>query len=460
MRDSRQFTRRPLLAALIGASCVMPALAHADINPNFFGYARSGIGSTAGGGSQTCFKAAGAPAKYRLGNECETYAELGLGANLFDQQGTTFDFASRVAYVTAQDNDDESLKDDDNNIALREMFVTGTNAISGLPDGSTLWAGKRLYKRHDIHMNDYYYWDVSGPGVGISDIDLGVGNLSLAWVRSSGSASTEDFPDENQRLSDDTVDVRWTDIPTNPGGSLQIGVDYGRASTPEWKKDFYDDNDIDYDEGDKGWMGTIEHTQSNWFGGSNTVALQYATDGIITSNGNAIGRQSGGGISQDGDMWRVLDSGHVWLMPDKLDLLYTAIYEDKNMDDDSGRKWFSAGVRPVYYWNDIMSTAMELGYDHIEPQDNVDGYDGGDHHLTKLTLAQQWSAGRGAMVRPTIRLFATYAKWSGDAYEEQLSQDNYRQAHALDANSGPNNVDFNDTDGLTFGAQMEVWWGS
>src|SRR6056297_3339901 len=92
MTDSRQFPRRLLFTALIGASCVMPVLAHADITPYFFGYARSGIGSTASGGSQTCFKAAGAPAKYRLGNECETYAELGLGANLFDQQGTSFDF--------------------------------------------------------------------------------------------------------------------------------------------------------------------------------------------------------------------------------------------------------------------------------------------------------------------------------------------------------------------------------
>ncbi|MCI0509753.1 maltoporin [Chromohalobacter marismortui] len=453
MRDSRQFTRRPLLAALIGASCVMPALAHADINPNFFGYARSGIGSTAGGGSQTCFKAAGAPAKYRLGNECETYAELGLGANLFDQRGTSFDFASRVAYVTAQDNDAESLQDPDNDIALREMYVTGTNAIGGLPDGSTLWAGKRFYKRHDIHMNDFYYWDVSGPGVGISDIDMGVGNLSLAWVRSSGSDS-ENFPDGGQRLSDDTVDMRLTDIATNPGGSLQLGVDYGRASLPEWQEDFYDDNGIDYEEGDKGWMGTIEHTQSNWFGGSNTVALQYATDGIITSNGNAVGRPAGGLVSQDGDMWRVLDHGHVWLVQDKLDMLYTAIYEDKNMDDNTGRKWFSAGIRPVYYWNDIMSTAVELGYDRIEPQSNVSSYNGEDHHVTKLTIAQQWSAGRGAMIRPTIRLFATYAKWNGDAYEER------GVANSLDTGAGPNNVDFNDTDGLTFGAQMEVWWGS
>ncbi|WP_110670029.1 maltoporin [Salinicola halophilus] len=453
MIASRSVLRRPLLAAAIGASCTLPALAYADINPEFFGYARSGIGSTSGGGSQTCFQAAGAPAKYRLGNECETYAELGLGAQLYQQQDATFDFASRVAYVTAQDNDSESLQDDDNDIALREMYVSGYNVVDGLP-GATLWAGKRFYKRHDIHMNDFYYWDVSGPGVGISDIDVGTGTLSFAWVRSSGSDDGDGlFPDSGQQISDDTVDARWSAIPVNPGGTLELGVDYGRSSLSEWQEDYYDDRNVDYDNGDKGWMGTVQHTQSDWFGGSNTVAVQYATDGIITRDGNAVGRGSGA-LRQEGNMWRVLDHGQIWLAPDKVDLLYAAVYEDKDMDDNTGREWFSAGVRPSYYWNDIMSTALELGYDHISPQSGVQGYNGSDHHVTKLTIAQQWSAGRGALVRPTIRLFATYAEWNGDAY------DGDRGANSLSASAGPNNVDFNDNDGLTFGAQMEVWWGS
>ncbi|OLO02689.1 MULTISPECIES: maltoporin [Salinicola] len=453
MIASHNVLRRPFLAAVIGASCVVPALAHADINPEFFGYARSGIGSTSGGGSQTCFKSAGAPAKYRLGNECETYAEIGLGAQLYQQQDTSFDFASRVAYVTAQDNDDESLKDDDNNISLREMYVSGNNVVGGLP-GATLWAGKRFYQRHDIHMNDFYYWDVSGPGVGISDIDVGTGNLSFAWTRSEGNDDGDGlFPDSGQQISDDTLDARWSDIPVNPGGTLELGVDYGRSSLSEWQKDYYDDQDVDYDEGDKGWMGTIEHTQSGWFGGSNTFAVQYATDGIITRDGNAVGRGTGA-LRQEGSMWRALDHGQIWLVPDQLDMLYALVYEDKDMDDNTGRKWFSAGVRPVYYWSDIMSTAVELGYDRIEPQGGVSGYDSGDHHLTKLTLAQQWSAGRGAMIRPTIRLFATYAQWNGDAYTDA------RNANSLDTGAGPNNVDIDDNNGLTFGAQMEVWWGS
>ncbi|WP_251975744.1 maltoporin [Salinicola avicenniae] len=453
MFGSYSTSRRRYLAVLIGASCAMPLLAHAEINPDFFGYARSGIGSTSGGGSQTCFRAAGAPAKYRLGNECETYAEIGLGAQLYQQDEASFDFASRVAYVTAQDNDDESLQDEDNNISLREMYVSGTGVIAGLPSAS-LWAGKRFYKRHDIHMNDFYYWDVSGPGVGISDIDVGTGALSFAWTRSEGNDDGDGlFPDAGQQISDDTLDARWSGIPVNPGGSLELGLDYGRSSLPDWQQDYYDDQGVDYDEGDKGWMATLEHTQSDWFGGSNKFVVQYATDGIITRDGNAVGRGTGT-LRQEGSMWRVIDQGQVWLAPDKLDMLYALIYEDKDMDDNTGRQWFSAGVRPVYYWSDIMSTAVELGYDHIEPQGGVTGYNDGDHDLTKLTIAQQWSAGRGALIRPTIRLFATYANWSGDAYNDA------RESYSLDTGAGPNNVDIDDSDGLTFGAQMEVWWGS
>jgi maltoporin len=36
--------------------------------------------------------------------------------------------------------------------------VQGKNLIDWLP-GSTIWAGKR-YQRHDVHMIDFYYWDI------------------------------------------------------------------------------------------------------------------------------------------------------------------------------------------------------------------------------------------------------------------------------------------------------------
>ncbi len=55
--------------------------------------------------------------------------------------------------------------------------MQGKNPIEWLP-GSTIWAGKRFYQRHDVHMIDFYYWDISGPGAGLENIDVGFGKLS------------------------------------------------------------------------------------------------------------------------------------------------------------------------------------------------------------------------------------------------------------------------------------------
>ena len=55
----------------------------------FSGYMRSGVGESSASGSQSCFQLPGAPSKYRLGNECEQYAELDLRHDLM-----TFDNGS------------------------------------------------------------------------------------------------------------------------------------------------------------------------------------------------------------------------------------------------------------------------------------------------------------------------------------------------------------------------------
>lgn len=135
-------------------------------------------------------------------------------------------------------------------------------------------------------------------------------------------------------------------------------------------------------------------------------------------------------------MMRVLDHGLVNLSPN-VDMLYAAIYEDRDLDNGQGQTWTSAGIRPTYYWSDTMSTAMELGYDRVDPQDNSRE----TAHLTKLTLAQQWSAGRGAFARPVVRAFVTYAKWNGEDY-----------------NAASESVDDLEDNGMTYGLQMEAWW--
>lgn len=125
-------TLRKLPLAVAVAAGVMSAQAMAV---DFHGYARSGIGWTGSGGEQQCFQTTGAQSKYRLGNECETYAELKLGQEVWKEGDKSFYFDTNVAYSVAQQNDWEATDP-----AFREANVQGKNLIEWLP-GSTIWAG-------------------------------------------------------------------------------------------------------------------------------------------------------------------------------------------------------------------------------------------------------------------------------------------------------------------------------
>ena len=433
-------TLRKLPLAVAVAAGIMSVQAMAV---DFHGYARSGIGWTGSGGEQQCFQATGAQSKYRLGNECETYAEIKLGQEVWKEGDKSFYFDTNVAYSVAQQNDWEGTDP-----AFREANVQGKNLIEWLP-GSTIWAGKRFYQRHDVHMIDFYYWDISGPGAGIENIDLGFGKLSMAATRSSESGGSATFADRDalgNRIYDnivpnDVFDVRLAQMEINPGGTLELGVDYGHTNVPD---KYYLQPDASKD----GWMFTAEHTQSI-LKGYNKFVLQYATD-AMTSNGKGV--PQGGSINNDGSMWRVLDHGAVSLADD-WDMMYVAMYQDINLDNNNGTKWWTVGVRPMYKWTPIMSTLLEVGYDNVKSQKTGDS-----NNQYKITLAQQWQAGDSIWSRPAIRLFATYAKWdekwgyaNGDSGAGYTSGVAYNDTSAKTFSRG-------DSDEWTFGAQMEIWW--
>ena len=426
-------TLRKLPVAVAVAAGIMSAQAMAV---DFHGYARSGIGWTGSGGEQQCFQATGAGSKYRLGNECETYAEIKLGQEVWKEGDKSFYFDTNVAYSVAQQNDWEATDP-----AFREANVQGKNLIEWLP-GSTIWAGKRFYQRHDVHMIDFYYWDISGPGAGLENIDVGFGKLSLAATRSSESGGSATFADRDalgNRVYDnivpnDVFDVRLAQMEINPGGTLELGVDYGHTNVPD---NYYLQPDASKD----GWMFTAEHTQSI-LKGYNKFVLQYATD-AMTSNGKGV--PQGGSINNDGSMWRVLDHGAVSLADD-WDMMYVAMYQDINLDNNNGTKWWTVGVRPMYKWTPIMSTLLEVGYDNVKSQQTGDRND-----QYKITLAQQWQAGDSIWSRPAIRVFATYAKW-----DEKWGYDSTSGVAMADTNSST--YSRGNSDEWTFGAQMEIWW--
>ncbi|ENR6324682.1 maltoporin [Enterobacter kobei] len=431
--------RKQVPLAIAVAAGILSAQAGAV---DFKGYARSGIGWTGSGGEQQCFQATGAQSKYRLGNECETYAELKLGQEVWKEGDKSFYFDTNVAYSVSQQNDLESTSP-----AFREANVQGKNLIEWLP-GSTIWAGKRFYQRHDVHMIDFYYWDISGPGAGIENIDLGFGKLSLAATRSSESGGSATFADRDangDRIYDNVVpndvfDVRLAGLETNPGGTLELGVDYGHTNIPD---DYYLQPGASKD----GWLFTAEHTQS-MLKGFNKFVLQYGTDSM-TSNGKGI--PQGGSVDNDGSMWRVLDHGAITLA-DRWDLMYVGMYQNIDRDNNNGTEWWTVGVRPMFKWTPIMSTLLEVGYDNVKSQKTDE-----KNSQYKITLAQQWQAGDSIWSRPAIRVFATYAKWDEKWGYANNSDTGYTSGVAY-SDTSAKTFSRGDDDEWTFGAQMEIWW--
>ncbi|GAA0484613.1 maltoporin [Tatumella punctata] len=423
------------------APAMLAALAIASVSPayalDFKGYARSGIGWSNQGGEQQCSTATGAGSKYRLGNECETYAELKLGQQVWQQDNASFYFDTNLAYAVSQQADSESVSP-----ALREVNIQGDNLIPALP-GAKLWAGKRFYQRHDVHMIDFYYWDISGPGAGMENITTPLGNLSLAVTRNSEAGGVQGYI-ENERnrvpVITDTFDVRLAGIAVNPGGELEVGIDYGKANL---RKGY----SLAPDASKKGWLVSAEHKQT-FSEGYNTLVFQYATDAMTSLNN---GRGEGAAVLNKGSMLRLIDHGAMEIN-DRWGLMYVAMYQDINLDNRNGTRWFTAGVRPMYNWTPIMSTLLEAGYDRVNSQ-----HTGQTNNQFKLTLAQQWQAGPNVWARPALRLYTTYAKW----------QENW--GYAPDNMAGiSNGLAYSDSAGynfsrgsrgeVSFGAQMEIWW--
>ncbi|HZI58221.1 MAG TPA: carbohydrate porin, partial [Verrucomicrobiae bacterium] len=148
----------------------------------FHGYLRSGYGLNSRGGQQVAFQAPGADAKYRLGNEAETYAELIFVNNWVNPEHdhdkawikTQVMIEANTSNSTSYANFPDGIGNDQ--FRFREAFVQAGNVFESQPTAK-FWAGERYYRRYQAHINDFYVLDMSGYGGGVEDLDVKVGKL-------------------------------------------------------------------------------------------------------------------------------------------------------------------------------------------------------------------------------------------------------------------------------------------
>ena len=464
---------RNLALSSVAAATFLCAGAASAVTPDLTGYFRSGAGTNSQGGNIVCYRLPGSIVWFRLGNECDTYVALTLGAELAKVDGTTF----KAKFTTAQGT--QGLANwEQSTPALREAYVEATDLGSAMKmpalNGASLWAGKRFYKNPDIHMLDYSYWEPGmGPGFGLDNVNAGPGKLSYAMLRigdftgyginTSLGGYSPDLIGGGSRTA--TVhDLRWQDLPVNPGGTATVGINLVRANnrggTSTYNKDEtvladLDNNPatppvsvlvrnthtIDNKPGKNGVGLTFTHDQADLLGiaGKNTVGLQFA------HNAAALKGFGFAGSTDERREWLLFDSWYIAPKGTAFSATSTVGYRNSKINDSTVKEMW-IGTRPVYNLNNIWSLMAEVGHQQVR-QDSQP-----TRKLSKVTLGTQFSMGPGVWARPAIRFYTTYAKWNDAAANAGAVACSGRDCNT------PSDGFTNKRSGVSYGVQVEAWF--
>ncbi|MDY6323086.1 MAG: carbohydrate porin [Succinivibrio sp.] len=473
-----------LAVSVMAALMAAPAMAD-DNGPtvDFHGYMRGGVGHFSHGGSQTRWNAMNLG---RLGNEEDVYGELELGSRVFKKDDVEFYVDSMVALKSMGDNDyeatdrangyfrdslgtlngDNKISDNDGNIvannnyssedteiAFRQLNVQVKGLIPTNKE-ATIWAGKRYYQRHDVHVWDLYYWDVSGSGAGVENLKVGPGQLSVAWVRKAH--------DQITKLEDGTAQSYYTI--SSDGKVVKNDTDYGNVNIYDiryagsyWKGGWLEfgmtamdpdkahSDDVKYNNYVAGFspMFTAEWTQSgDW--GFNKLTLQYAKKGWnVGSHNTWYGTYA---KMDNNKFWRVIDQGEVSFFTPKFHVMYAARYDyqdfgyDRGWGTGDGFKTYAVTVRPSYQVTQYTRIMAELGAYWTK----YSGIANKDDQGQKYTLAYAIAPSASLWARPEIRFYVSYLHHSN-------SDDNGGIIDTLHDNLKWNSA-------VNFGIQAEAWW--
>ena len=380
----------------------------------FAGYLRSGVGNSLNGGKQSCFKLPGAEAKYRLGNECEQYAELELRQDVYSFDDGSVLSVDGMASLYNQYDRQLTFQGDNGSARLPQLYAQWSNLPS--LNGGSLWAGRRYYKRNDIHISDFYYWNQSATGAGIEDVLIGGLKYSYALSRK------DNLYQENYVTRHD---FNVAGFNTNPGGQLELGLSY--LDKPE-RTDAH-----------SGWAITAQHVQSEFLGGKNKFAVQYGE-----GSGTGLGYTGDFRLDNSSKRYRIVEFFD-WQVTPRFGGQVEAVYQKDFRPDGGNQEWLSLGVRPAYAISEQFKLVTELGHDQVKAAD-------GTRKLSKFTFAPTWSPkGPGFWTRPEVRLYYTYASWNAAA---QRAANEFDSGSALSDSGAFGSA----RHGSNAGLQVEYWW--
>ena len=393
----------------------------------FHGYFRSGYGLNSEGGQQVAFQAPGAGAKYRLGNEAETYGEFIFVNNwLNPERNSDKAWLKTEVMIEANTTNSASFANFNNGTGndqfrLREAFVRAGNIFETQPEAK-FWAGERYYRRQHIEIDDFYPLDMSGYGGGVEDVNLKVAKLAVSYL----AGARPDITTQNGNYAKSNIDLRLYDVKA-PGGTAAFWFDFATSkggTTPTGT----------VIPTSSGYAFGLRHQRLEWHGGFHTFGIQYGTGAASNFSTNIDDP-----TTFINSTARFLITDQVLLQPNDRFAIMPIFVFQRTRDGNPQHgwdQWASFGARPEVFFTKYLSLAFEGGFDHTHS--STGQYDG---WLRKFTIAPQIGAGQKFFSRPVLRAFLTYANWS-DGLRGFVGGIPFE----------------NRTDGLTYGVQAETWW--
>ncbi len=411
------------------------------------GYFRGSFGGSNQGGRMTCFELAlpgGMISKYRLGNECEVWSEThftlvtyvgdnGAVATLHVMP-TVFIPTSYIGYAPT------------GVVNSPLQFTTSTGATLSFPNlyadikgipwlfGGTAWLGTRYYKRESVYISDFFYWNPSGVGAGIEDINLGKDlRLSYAVFAVDGEPTSPGAPAPPLPPPVDfglRNDLQLRGIRPYQGGEFQLGFQYiaNLSNDPATYG---------------GWGLTVQWVQKV-LGGDNKLAFQYGRGG-----GTGFGTL-GRFYYPDFSLQHPLSESRIravevlTIQPTPwLGQQVALVFQRDDLGTTGSRTdWYSAGTRLGVAVVKHAKLLGEVGYDRVVKDNGAD-----PQYLFKLTGAVALTADKGFLARPELRLFYTWARWDAAA-----------ATPGIDSGRLYTDVYPGTLSGSIFGLQAETWW--
>jgi maltoporin len=406
MQVTRGSRPAPRLVAVAAFALFAANAAHAV---DWTGYMRGGPAATSvSGESRQCYGLAGPGLKYRLGNECDFYGEFQL-AQAVKADGVDFNAVLMTNYFSPQ-------TESNHDYGIEQAYVE-MKGVDIAPQ-ALFWMGKRR-DRDDVHIVDTFFVNMSGVGAGVENIDLGFGKFGFSGYKEDSTAVRNfdgSLSDTAHNNGGARLHAQLYDIGVNPDGKLRLVATYSKSDSQGGIK------------GTDGFGFSVEHVQDKFFGGGNHIWAQYAQGATNINQGFGDLTAPSGNKT-----WRIVESPS-WQIG-AFGGQAIVLYQHDQVDGGGSTKSFSVGGRGSFALTRNLKFLTEVGYSSKKPDASA------SEHLTKVTVGPALSTGPDFWKRPELRLYVTYA--------------DFNKAAAMDVNNG---LPTNKTNGVSYGAQVEIWF--